>query len=215
MRGIHVRTGYIDETLEYYQQQARSVCERYEQVDSELFLQGLPLWIQRGNRILDLGCGSGRDAAYLLSEGYDVYGADGSQAMLDRALELHPEPEGRLSLTRLPARLEYEDDSFDAVISIALLMHLGSEEIQQVCREIHRILSSHGVFWLSIRMAEATGCEDPMKDELGRYMSHLSVETWKALIDSAGFYCTKYYEDEDALGRSCRWGRFAFVKDAN
>ena len=64
-------------TLEYYARHAREVSERYEGVGSD---DGIAYYVRYAFpepcKILDVGCGSGRDAARLLANGYDVYGVE-------------------------------------------------------------------------------------------------------------------------------------------
>jgi cyclopropane fatty-acyl-phospholipid synthase-like methyltransferase len=61
--------------LEYYDRNAGACGARYESADmshlDHLLLRHLP---ERGARVLELGCGSGREAAFLLQSGHDVYG---------------------------------------------------------------------------------------------------------------------------------------------
>ncbi|MGM0432155.1 MAG: class I SAM-dependent methyltransferase [Spirochaetota bacterium] len=204
-------------TLDYYHEYAEGAAKRYEQVDSKLFLRELPIWVPSKAKILDLGCGSGRDAAFLLSEEYDVYGIDGSQEMVQEALKLHPELSGRIQAQVLPSRLPFPDDSFNAVISIAFFMHFSKEDIDLLCREIRRVLVPHGVFWMSTRLPVAPKHaeieERSYVDEHGRFILRLSTEEWRKQVEKFGFYCKKLYMDRDALGREWAWGRFAFLKD--
>lgn len=212
-----MRDDAVVKTLQYYEENSLEITSRYEQVDSSRFLEGLPIWVATKSKVLDLGCGSGRDAAFLLSEEYDVQGLDGSSQMISAALSLHPELTDRLTCRELPDVLPYADETFHAVISIAFFMHLDTQQILQVCKEVHRILQPHGVLWLSVRLPAS---DDPVPaesqvsfDDLGRHMLKLSADQWKSLLGQAGFFCKKFYHDDDTLGRSCRWGRFAFVKD--
>ena len=208
----------MEHTLEYYESNYRDAAQRYEQVDSTLFLRELPIWVPNRGKILDLGCGSGRDAAFLLREEYDVYGIDGSAQMIDEARRLHPELENRLIHQVLPSTLPFDDDYFDAVVSIALLMHFDVQAIEKMCREIRRVLDPHGVFWLSIRLnnnPHENEHELERRDESNRFFLDLSTDRWKKLIEQFGFYCKKFYTDDDALGRQYSWGRFAFLKDHN
>lgn len=57
-------------------------------------------------RLLELGCGSGRDAAYMLDNGFDVIASDAVQDMLDAAAVCHPALAGRICrcLAQLPGR---------------------------------------------------------------------------------------------------------------
>lgn len=205
------------DTLDYYREHAREAAKRYEQVDSRLFLRELPIWVPNKAKILDLGCGSGRDAAFLLSEEYDVYGIDGSQEMVQEAQQLHPELSGRLQAQALPSRLPFPDDSFNAVISIAFFMHFSKEDIDLLCREIRRVLVPHGVLWMSARLPVAPKPaeieERSYVDAYGRFILRLSTEQWRNQVEKFGFYCKKLHMDRDALGREWAWGRFVFLKD--
>ncbi len=207
----------VADTLAYYDNNSEGVSEQYEKVDSQVFLGGLPLWVRSRGKILDLGCGSGRDAAFLRSKEYDVYGIDGSQAMLDEALHLHPELAGRLVKGVFPGVLPYPDESFDAVVSIAFLMHLRKEGVETMCREILRVLSPHGVFWLSVRqpsnLDESEGEETMTFDERHRFYLRLSTTRWKKIFEQQGFYGKEVFTDDDALGRNYSWSRFVFSKD--
>jgi SAM-dependent methyltransferase len=206
----------MNDTLNYYENNFEDAVERYERVDSSLFLQELPIWVPNGGKILDLGCGSGRDASFLLQEEYDVYGIDGSAKMIEEAVRLHPELKGRLVHQVLPSPLPFADDTFDAVVSIALFMHFDIDTIEKICREIRRVLDPHGVFWLSIRLDNELADQDhetERTDESDRFFLDLSTARWRKLIEQFGFYCKKFYTDDDALGRTYAWGRFAFLKD--
>ena len=78
-------------TAAHYEQNAASLSARYESADRShiwhLLRRHLP---EPGVAVLEIGCGSGCDSAFLLENGCDVTAVDASQAMLAEAARLHP-----------------------------------------------------------------------------------------------------------------------------
>ena len=107
---------------------------------------------ERGfHRILDLGCGTGRHLIYFLNFGFEVYGLDASP----KALEISRnwlEQEGKscdLKLQRVEHKLPYENEFFDAIISIQVIHHNLLEEIKFTIKEMERILKSKGLVYIT------------------------------------------------------------------
>jgi 2-polyprenyl-6-hydroxyphenyl methylase/3-demethylubiquinone-9 3-methyltransferase len=92
-----------------------------------------------GRRVLDLGCGKGRFARALARRGARVVGLDLSAAMLAEADDLD---RVRASARRLP----FGSANFDGVIAIEVFEHLASASIDEVCREVRRVLRPGGTF---------------------------------------------------------------------
>ena len=88
-----------------------------------------------GLRILDLGCGKGRFAAHLAHRGAEVVGIDLSAAMLAHASGID---RAKASARRLP----FADSTFDAVIAVEVLEHVG--DVRPVLREARRVLRPGG-----------------------------------------------------------------------
>jgi 2-polyprenyl-3-methyl-5-hydroxy-6-metoxy-1,4-benzoquinol methylase len=102
-------------TLDYYALHVSEVAQRNEVAPSPLahrFAESFP----SGGRILDIGCGSGRDLAQLHKQGFQPYGVDGTKEFVQLAQMLHPELKGRVVqgiLPDLPTRFGGE---FDGVL---------------------------------------------------------------------------------------------------
>ena len=74
-------------------------------------------WFPAGSALLDLGCGSGENAAWLADRGYDVLGVDFSAPAIARARLEHPESEGRLAFKVVDISREVPDArQFDALL---------------------------------------------------------------------------------------------------
>src|SRR5262249_51199946 len=95
---------------------APTLQEQFGQIDIYLFDQLLKGRISPGMRILDAGCGSGRNIVYFLREGYEVFGADADSASVESVRSL-----ARKFAPALPAsnfRVEpIEQMSFDQAIA--------------------------------------------------------------------------------------------------
>ncbi len=99
--------------------------EQFGDIDIYLFDQLLRGRIRHGMRIVDAGCGAGRNLVYLLREGHDVFGADEDAGAIDRvsrlAQELAPQlPSGRFLNQPIEA-MTFPDAFADVVISSAVL----------------------------------------------------------------------------------------------
>ena len=107
--------------------------------------QFLPLLPAPPRRTLDLGCGEGRLSRHLAGMGYDVRGADRSQAMIAAAREVDPSIEFDLADA---AALPYDDGSFDLVIAFLSLMDM--DDMHAAIRECARVLVPDGRLCLAV-----------------------------------------------------------------
>lgn len=101
-------------------------------------------WEVRGSRVLELGCGTGRNVPRLLALGARSYlGVDGSEGMLEQGRRTHTDP--RISWRRadLSQPLPLADASADRVLVTLVLEHLP--RLEALFLEIHRVLAPGGV----------------------------------------------------------------------
>ncbi|MHA2246294.1 MAG: class I SAM-dependent methyltransferase [Candidatus Hodarchaeales archaeon] len=198
-------------TLEFYNSNAAEITKRYENFDVEILHKDILNSFPRGIRLLELGCGSGRDAALLYSIGFDVYISDGSEEILNQAISIHPELKGRHFLITLPNKLPFLNESYDGIYAIALLMHLQQKDIIGVFLELNRILRKNGLFFFSVPLSR----EDVNKngrDNQGRWFLLLPLEVWKKFIREANFKLVSIKESWDGSGRSVKWVSFLVKK---
>ena len=109
--------------------------------------------------VADIGSGSGRDAAWLATQGFRVTGFDASQGLLAEARRRYP----ALTFTyaALPGLEGLADASFDNVLCETVIMHLPGDEIVPAVRRLLSILKPGGVLYLSWRTDKATDWRDP------------------------------------------------------
>ena len=133
-------------------------------------------------RVLDLGCGTGRDIGALTRSGYEVVGADLSAGMLEQARREHPEAELiEASLYELPLK----NESLDGVCSAATLLHVPHERLPQALGEIHRVLRPGGVVFCSVKAGEG---ERLVEGDVGpRFFAFHDAEGFARAFSEAGF----------------------------
>jgi SAM-dependent methyltransferase len=188
-------------TIRYYDSNADEQVQKYEQADMsevhEILCEAFP----SGARLLELGCGSGRDAAFLLSKGFDVVVTDGSTKILDHALRIHPELRHRHRLLKLPEPFPFQEEEFDGVLAIGVFMHLDLPDFGVSLKETSRVLKANGRFFFSVplRRDDLTKRD---RDDKGRRYTALPKQDWIQECESAGFWMLSTYETEDSLGRS-------------
>ncbi len=104
------------------------------------------------NSILDLGCGTGRNAVFLAAQGFAVSGIDSAAEGLAEARRVAHQADHTLILTRgdIYQPLPYDTASFDAVISIQVLQHNTREHIQNALAECARIIKPGGYLFLTV-----------------------------------------------------------------
>lgn len=199
----------------YYDGDVASLIERYESADVSDLQKRLCKTFPKGGKLLELGCGSGRDASYMLSAGYDVVACDASSSMLDAAVVCHPELEGRLFESVMPAHLEFADEEFDGAYSVAMLMHLDEEQRVACFKEVYRVLKFDACFVFSVCLKRA-GLDETGRDVKGRFFAELSENRWKDECLSCGLETVAFVlEKGDGLGRAdVEWGTFMVRKSA-
>jgi len=136
-------------------------------IDIYLFDQLLKGRIPRGSRVLDAGCGSGRNLVYLLREGYEVFGVDADPAAIASVRDLAPHlPATNFRVEPLEA-ITFDEASVDFVISSAVLHFARDDgEFQAMLLGSWRPLKPGGIFFC--RLASTIGIENQVKRIEGR-----------------------------------------------
>jgi SAM-dependent methyltransferase len=162
--------------------------ERFGEIDIYLFDQLLKGRIRPGDRILDAGCGSGRNLVYFLREGFDVWAVDSKPASVEEvrglAAELAPAlpAADRIRLEPIE-RLSFPDRHFTVVICSAVLHFAESEShFDAMLGELWRVLAPGGM--LMCRLASTIGNEDRVRP-LGQRRFHLPDGSTRFLVDEA------------------------------
>jgi SAM-dependent methyltransferase len=129
-----------------------SIQEQFGQIDIYLFDQILRGNIAPGMRVLDAGCGSGRNQVYLLRERYEIFALDANPNAVEHVRQL-----SRSLMTGLPAenfhvvpieRMPFEDEFADVVICNSVLHFARDHEhFRRMLAELWRVLKPGGMLF--------------------------------------------------------------------
>lgn len=192
-------------TVRHYDDKAKELAVRYESADmSET--QGLLLkYLPAGGSVLEIGCGSGRDSAFLLAKGFDMTAIDASAEMLGEAKIHHPQLAGCLyhESFPLPPDSPILNRQFDGVVSIAALMHIGDQDLFECASQIRDMLHSGGILVLSASI----GREEIVagRDKNGRLFMERPAEQIQLLFERLGFRLVAQYRNKDSFDRKVEW----------
>lgn len=140
-----------NKTLEYYNQNAVSFVQGTRNVNftdtQEKFLRVL-----RGKKVLDFGCGSGRDTKYFMEAGLEVTAIDGSEELCKIASVY----------TGIPVRQmlfqEFDElDEYDGIWACSSILHLPKGELKSVFLKMIRALRKNGVIYTSFKYGDFEG----------------------------------------------------------
>jgi len=193
----------VANTAAFYQNNAEAYCDETRAFDvGELYMPFLAQ-LERGAHILDLGCGSGRDSAAFLAQGYRVTAVDGSTEVAACAAQALGQS---VAVTRYQ-ELSYHN-TFDGVWASASLLHCPRQQIKSVLCRIHSALKPGAVAYLSFKWGD-----DESVDDRGRYFNNYTLESLQALIDSvAGFSLIELWSKSKLLRGSEQQWACALIK---
>ncbi|QXM06449.1 class I SAM-dependent methyltransferase [Crassaminicella indica] len=159
-------------TKNYYNKNARIFIENTIKADMTKIYQKFEKYLKKGDRILDLGCGSGRDSLYFMNKGYDVLAVDYSEELVKSASKLLNKEVIILDMREMDF---YEE--FDAIWACASILHINREDINNVIRNCERALKNGGIFYLSFKY----GDKEEWRNE--RFFNYYNETSFKRLID--------------------------------
>ena len=105
----------------------------------------------KGKRVLDAGCGIGRDVEYLMEEGLDVVGIDIAKNMIAEAKKNVPKGQFKTMDFR---KMKFKVKSFDGIWCMHCLEHIDKKEILNTFKEFNRVLDAGGIFYLAVYEGE-------------------------------------------------------------
>lgn len=179
-------TNKPESTLAYYDDNAPCFIDGTLTADMSEHYAAFLKYVKPGGRILDAGCGSGRDSLYFKNQGYAVEAFDGSKAMVEYATNYVGIPVIHATFSDYRA----EASSFDGIWANASLLHLSNAELIPVLEGFYGFLRSGGALYVSFKY----GTEAYEKD--GRWFYPQTDESLEILLDKVGpwdqklLYCT-------------------------
>ncbi len=137
-------------------------------------------------RILDFGCGPGRDIVAFQSEGQEVIGLDATPAFVEMARQVGGEVWQQNFLN-----LNLPEQFFDGIFANASLLHVPHSEMLRVLQDLYRSLVPGGAIVMSLARGQGEGFVDRLTGQ--RYTSYWEYETMSPLLAQAGFTIDHHY----------------------
>lgn len=162
----------MEKTLMYYDNNADSFIHETRNVDfsavQNLFLNKL----DTGKRILDFGCGSGRDTKCFLEKGYLVEAVDGSLEMCRAASQY-----SGIEVKQMLFQELNECEKYDGIWACSSILHLPSSELKDVLKKMCDALNSNGIAYVSFKYGTFEG------ERNGRYFTDMTEAAFSEVLD--------------------------------
>ena len=158
-------------TLDYYDPHAADFAKETQNLDFSPRQNDFISRVKPGRKVLDLGCGSGRDSKAFLERGFEVTAVDGSQELCELASAFIGQ-----KVICADFRAYEPTEMFDGIWACASLLHLQREEVKQVISRLAAHLSEGGCFYLSFKYGTFSG------ERRGRYFTDMTEESFRELI---------------------------------
>lgn len=165
-----------NKNIEYYNENAESFFTNTVNADMSFWRDKFESYVTDGGRILDAGCGSGRDSRAFKQHGFSIVAFDASREMCRMASELLGEEVWQMRFDEIAF-----DEEFDGIWACASLLHVSQDELPRVLRRLHKALKLNGKMYVSFKYGEGT----TKRGE--RTFSDFTKDSLRLLLESEGF----------------------------
>ncbi|NIX75242.1 class I SAM-dependent methyltransferase [Microvirga terricola] len=189
-----------------YAENADSLVVRYESVTFDSVYGPLTAFVSQGGQAIDIGAGTGRDAAALAARGFSVIAVEPTAEMRAHGQRLHPDPAIIWCDDLLPdlSRARALGIEADFVLMTAVWMHLTEEERQRALPNVLSLLKSGGRLLMSIRKGPVPA---------GARMFEVPIAPFVEAAKTAGLELLQMIQSEDMHKRpGVSWTKLAFEK---
>lgn len=178
-------------TIATYDKTAKEYIVKVQKYAPEEEREMFASMVKPGGKILDAGCGSGRDANHFASQGFTVTGIDLSDNLLSYAKE-HADP--KATFFKMDLRAINLNSSFDGIWACASLLHLKRDECITVLRNFQHMLMPGGILFLL--MKEGTGEQLVTSGTIEgdtRFFTYYMSDDLRQMLEGAGFKMIDQY----------------------
>lgn len=178
----------VKKTLDYYNEKFKQFTETTVDLEFSDIQDRFLSYLEPGAKVLDFGCGSGRDTRYFIEKGFDTDASDGSEEMVRIATETAGIPVKKMLFSELD-----ETEKYDGIFACASILHVPSNELPDIFRRMHKALKDKGILYVSFKYGTFEG------ERNGRYFTDLNEEKLAALVkECGGFEYVEQWISHDA-----------------
>lgn len=186
----------MNKTLLYYHEKSSEFFDSTVNADVSSLYGRFLKYVPMGSKILDFGCGSGRDTKAFLNMGFDVDAIDGSKKLCEMSTEytgIDVQCQDFMSLECI--------NEYDAIWACASLLHLPSVNLPIVLAKMKDALKTSGIMYLSFKLGTYEG------ERGGRYYTDMDSERFRTLIDSIPEICVleEWCSDDVRMDNNGKW----------
>jgi ubiquinone/menaquinone biosynthesis C-methylase UbiE len=188
----------VNPTIQTYDDMAAEFAQKTWNIRLERALDSFARYLIPAARVLDLGCGPGRDIELLRARGARVVGADLSLGMLREA---RARVGGTLVCGDMCA-LPCASASFDGVWLCAALLHLPREDAPRALAEVRRILHATRPLYVAVQQGEG---ERWVETRGARLFVYYQPDELAAIVRAAGFDVQESWVNQDETRTQIKW----------
>lgn len=169
--------------------------ETFWEMDAEECMKDIIRLVPQGGKILDVGCGEGRNAIFLTKQGYSVDGIDISNDALERLRALCKKENLDCTTINGDIRTVKFDKSYDAVICLGVLHLLQNrQDIENLTKKLKSIINKHGI----MAILAFTKNDPAYKESENLYF--FDIDELASFFDSWEIITNEYFWKEETHG---------------
>ena len=175
-----------EQTIRYYDENAEVFVAGTENADMRECRERFLHYLKPRQKVLDTGCGSGRDVIAFRDAGYEMDAFDASAEVCRIASE-----KTGIEVRQLRFEEVEDEEQYDGIWACASLLHVNPADLPDVMRRLYKLLKPEGVLYASFKY----GSGEREKD--GRYFYDLTEDTCRDLLTKTGFQVKELFVTQD------------------
>ncbi|EKD66991.1 MAG: methyltransferase type 11 [uncultured bacterium] len=183
---------YVSQTIDVYNTIADSFAKQALNYCPKAQLEYFCSLVKKGGRVLDIGCGSGRDCASFVQKGFETVGVDLSEKLLGIAKATVPVA---TFLKQDIRKLSFSENYFDGLWSCASLLHIAHADIPQTLRSWFTVCKHNGALLIYVKKGIGEEeREEPSVIGVKRFYSLFTKELLMQYCQKAGFIILECFD---------------------
>lgn len=164
-------------TLGYYQRNAKEFFSQTINVDMQNvyhpFLEYLPkTHLSNQQKILDVGCGSGRDSVFFANQGFEVVAIDGSKSLIELAQQTDTRIDWQCLRFHEIAKQSWQNQ-FTGIWACASLLHVAFDDLPKILNDLLSCLRPTGILYASFKYGNRE------REKEGRFFCDINEQRWR------------------------------------